>query len=204
MIENTSSPASLDLTAMLLLATGDTTAVIEAQEKTGQTQLVHSDRLPAELGSPRNEFEALGFAFGDPDPRDPMFAPATLPAGWTKQGSDHDMWSYVVDQLGRRRVGVFYKAAFYDRKADMHIVGLSAYVSECVYEGRDIVTDEVWATRQAVAEAARGRAAQAQERVNDWTRIAERNGADATSAKYIAEYTAERDKYTALAARYTD
>lgn len=203
MIENTSSPASREAFALLAMAVGSTDGLIENQERAGQTQLVHSDCLPTELRSPREEFEALGFAFGQPDPHDPLFTAATLPDGWTKQGSDHDMWSYVLDEHGRRRIGIFYKAAFYDRRADMHIIGLHGYVTSCVYDGKPIVTDDTWATREAVAAVLLKAAEQAQEDVDHWQGIAEtRSDWDETSKKYIAKHTAERDKYQALAAEY--
>lgn len=196
-IENTQDPASAELSGLLLLATGDIEAVIGAQEKAGQRQLVHSDRLPADLnGDSQSDFEALGFQLGDPDPADPMFRPATLPAGWRKEGSEHDMWSYVVDELGRRRVGVFYKAAFYDRKAHMNIKSLRAYVTECVYNGTPIVTDATWATRQAVAEAATKEAAYEEEKRQFW--------AERDDTKYAAEHEAERDKYQAITDAHTD
>ena len=204
-IENTQDPASVELTTLLLFATGDTTAVIGAQEKAGQQQVVRSDRLPTHLNSGTDaDLEALGFTFGEPDPHDQLFRPATLPDGWTKQGSDHDMWSYVVDELGRRRVGVFYKAAFYDRRASMVLYSLYRYVTECVQNGTSIVTDGVWATRSAVAEALRKAADQVQEQVTGWERIAEDRGPDEMSTRYIAQYTAERDQYAALADEYAD
>lgn len=201
-IENTQDPSSMNLTSMLLLATGDTDAVIGAQERAGQAQLVHSDRLPTELHSPREEFEAVGFALGEPDPHDPMFAPATLPAGWKREGSDHAMWSYVVDELGRRRASIFYKAAFYDRSAHMALDTVYKYVGDCAYDNKPIVLDEKWATREAVRDACLARAKYAEEHIEQWKGIADRRGEDEMNAKYIAEYTAERDKYEALAKQY--
>lgn len=201
-IENTQDPASMHLTSMLLLATGDTDAVIGNQERAGQRQLVHSDSLPTDSGGTDPDFEALGFTFGQPDPHDPLFRPATLPDGWKREGSDHSMGSYVVDQLGRRRVSVFYKAAFYDRKADMHMVSLSHYVYSCVYDGKPIVTDDVWATREAVRDACLAHAKSAEESIEVWSGSADRDGSDEMSSKYVAEYTAERDKYEALAAEH--
>jgi hypothetical protein len=91
-------------------------ARIEAMERDGQQQLVHSDRLPTDR---RGDFEALGFTFGEPDPDDPLFCPATLPDGWEKRSTDHSMGSVIVDPLGRERVSIFYKAAFYDRSAQV-------------------------------------------------------------------------------------
>ncbi|MFJ5151429.1 hypothetical protein ACIQCF_07540 [Streptomyces sp. NPDC088353] len=202
-IENTQDPGSIELTSMLMLATGDPDTIIDGQERAGQAQLVHSDRLPTNLHSPREEFEAVGFTFGEPDPRDPMFAPATLPDGWKREGSDHAMWSYIVDQLGRRRASIFYKAAFYDRDAFMSLNTVSGYVWDCISNDDPIVTDDAWATRASIVEAARSRAESAGERVEEWQQIADRRGPSESSSKYIAQYTAERDKYLALASEYS-
>lgn len=107
---------------------------IGGMERQGQQQLVHSDRLPTKVQHGTDEdFLALGFTFGDPDPADPLFRPATLPEGWSREGSDHAMWSYIVDTNGRQRVGVFYKAAFYDRKAEMSICQPRAAFTDLFY-----------------------------------------------------------------------
>ncbi|MEI5520713.1 hypothetical protein WB388_08870 [Streptomyces brasiliscabiei] len=203
MIENTQDPGSILATTLLALATGDTDAVIRAQERAGKAQLVLSDRLPTDFkGDDPAVFEALGFTFGEPDPADPLFRPASLPDGWSKTGSDHEMWSYVLDQLGRRRVAVFYKAAFYDRRAFMRLNTVYGYVTECVHRGADIITDTEWATPTAVAAELRRAAAQKQESVDLWSNRASRDDADDDAKKYLAEFTAERDKYAALAERY--
>lgn len=92
----------------VLGAMGDgTSSYIEGMEAAGQRQLVASTVLPIE-GSEHQALIDLGFEFGDPV--DDLFREATLPEGWSKQGSDHDMWSYIVDADGQRRVSVFYKA----------------------------------------------------------------------------------------------
>lgn len=202
MIDNTTARMKNDPAEPLLfmaasMAPGGSDEFIGAQEAAGQAQLVHSDRLPTDLHSPREDFEAQGFTFGDPDPSDPMFAPATLPEGWSRQGSDHDMWSYIVDDLGRRRASVFYKAAFYDRRADMSLDTVWAYVSGRVYDDQPIITDDGWATPAAVLAELRNGVRQAEERIAEWTGI----GGD-SSTRYIAQYTAERDKYQALATTY--
>ena len=89
-------------------------------EADGQQQLVNSDRLPVNSDGDAAYLD-LGFTFGEPDPSDPLFRPATLPQGWRREGSDHSMWSYIVDETGRKRVAIFYKAAFYDRDAFMRL-----------------------------------------------------------------------------------
>lgn len=193
-IENTQAPSSIHATTLLALATGETSAIIEGQERAGQTQLVHSTQLPTDLHSAREDFEAVGFTFGDITPHDPMFMEATLPVGWKREGSDHAMWSYIVDEHDRRRVSIFYKAAFYDRSAFMSLATVYAYLSDCMHKGVPVVTDEVWATREAVVEAALRQAKYAEEQVEFWS------GDD--HPKYVAKYTAERDKYEALAAEH--
>lgn len=129
----------------------DGSGAIEAMEKQGQAQLINSDRLPTNgnnggKGGNDDEYLALGFTFGDPDPDDPMFRPATLPEGWKREASDHDMWSYLVDGLGRRRVSIFYKAAFYDRSAFMRLDTPSTYFYNLMYAKGEPVLDEVWLT----------------------------------------------------------
>jgi hypothetical protein len=203
-IENTQTPASMNLTAMLLLATGDTDAVIGNQERAGQRQVVHSQSLPTTLHSPRAEFEALGFTFGEPDRHDPLFAPATLPEGWTREGSDHAMWSYIIDPQGRRRASIFYKAAFYDRDAFMSLTTVYGYLGECVRSGTPIATDDTWATRAAVREAALAHAKQAEEGLEVWRGAGEQRAQDGASAKYIAQYAGELQKWTATAVEYAD
>ena len=80
--------------------------------------LVNSELLPLDTRRvDRAVFEKMGIVFGEPV--DDLFVRATLPEGWKKKPTDHSMWSKVVDERGRERISVFYKAAFYDRSAHM-------------------------------------------------------------------------------------
>jgi hypothetical protein len=98
--------------------TAATPGGIEAQEAAGQAMLCASAQLPKEMhGCTREQLEAIGFKFGADV--DDLFVTCTLPPGWKKQATDHSMHSDLLDDKGRRRAGIFYKAAFYDRKADM-------------------------------------------------------------------------------------
>jgi|JI10StandDraft_1071094.scaffolds.fasta_scaffold23927_9 hypothetical protein len=113
------NPAAIDA-----LARGDvenflvasTPGGIEAQEKAGTDALVQSTRMPLDLRGGKQAFEALGFTFGAPI--DDVFQEATMPAGWTRKTTDHSMYIMLLDEKGRERVRIFYKAAFYDRRAD--------------------------------------------------------------------------------------
>jgi hypothetical protein len=107
---------------------------IEAQERQGQAQMLASTTLPTEARPDDAAFEALGFTFGDPVPGDPLFRQATLPEGWVREGTEHAMHSVIKDERGIARVNVFYKAAFYDRKADMGILNVAyRFETEWVY-----------------------------------------------------------------------
>lgn len=146
MIENT---AGRDPMLHLLGALGGMDGFIEGMEKQGQQQLVHSDRLPTEVhGGTDEDFIALGFSFGAPDAGDAMFRPATLPEGWKREGSEHSMWSYVVDANGRKRVEIFYKAAFYDRSAFMRLSTPYADLSRLLWgEAKTLPVDD-WTPRE--------------------------------------------------------
>jgi len=146
---------------LLLLAAGATpgtrSAFIEAQEAAGQRELVASATIPTRLTvGTEADLVAFGFTLGQPCPCDPMFREVTLPDGWTRQASDHAMWSYIVDELGRRRVAMFYKAAFYDRNAYTQVVTLPAYVRHCLDSDEFPVLDETWASAEAVLAALDG------------------------------------------------
>lgn len=197
-IENTtasmSDPASQLLFLAASLGPGGVDQAIAEQERAGQQQLVHSDRLPVDTGGTDEAFLALGFTFGPADAADPMFRPAALPAGWERQASDHDMWSHLVDGLGRKRVAVFYKAAAYDRSAHMRVVSVYEYVAECVHDGTPVVADAVWATPGAVVAAARSQIARAEEYAAKYVKRGD--------SEEAAEYEARRDRFAAVAAEF--
>lgn len=97
---------------------GGNPKAIEAQEAQGQRDLVANSQLPVKCPPAlKAALEAAGVIFGAQTPGDKLFCSATLPKGWRKQGSDHDMWSYLLDDKGQKRASIFYKAAFYDRDA---------------------------------------------------------------------------------------
>ncbi len=89
---------------------------IERQEAAGQASFVSSETLPLQFNyCTKEQFEAMGVVFGAPV--DDLFQQARLPAGWVKVATDHSMHSELRDEKGRKRAGIFYKAAFYDRSA---------------------------------------------------------------------------------------
>ena len=92
---------------------------IIASEKAGQAAIANEAMLPVDIrGISSNELGLLGFKFGEPV--NELFVKATLPAGWYKEGSGHDMWSYIYDDQNRQRASIFYKAAWYDMCAFMN------------------------------------------------------------------------------------
>jgi|ERR1041384_5656929 hypothetical protein len=114
------TPAALAALALGDIHNFDTAATpggIEAQEAAGQAIFVANSTLPKEC--PRAELEKMGVKFG-PD-QDDLFVKVILPAGWSKRATDHSMWSDLLDDKGRKRGAIFYKAAFYDRSAHMNV-----------------------------------------------------------------------------------
>lgn len=118
---------------------------IEASEARGQQQLVASESIPTEWGGMFGSTEAakkyraerdailveMGFELGEPFPDDPLFRPAKLPEGWRKKGTGHAMHSDILDADGYERVGMFYKAAFYDRKASLSLKRRISVTIDC-------------------------------------------------------------------------
>lgn len=92
---------------------------IEKQEKDGQIEQSFLETLPKKGTEARATWEALGFAFGND--ADDIFVNVKFPHGWRKQVTDHDMWTKLLDDKGRERASIFYKAAFYDRSAHIHL-----------------------------------------------------------------------------------
>lgn len=116
---------------------------IEASERRGQEELVANDEfLPFDKQGGAAAFEALGFSFGALKEGDSLFQHATLPVGWTRKATDHAMWSDIVDERGLRRVGIFYKAAFYDRAAHMYVVRVGADIAQRAVYGDAEITME--------------------------------------------------------------
>lgn len=92
------------------------------QEAAGQQSLINSSTLPAKVSDQgRKILERAGVVFGQLVLDDDLFVFVTLPEGWRKEGTDHNMWSKLLDGQGRERAAIFYKAAFYDRRAHMSV-----------------------------------------------------------------------------------
>ncbi|WP_214327878.1 hypothetical protein [Nonomuraea sediminis] len=100
---------------LLVLAVG-----IEEIERAGQLQLLASDVIPTRLvGCDEQLLAGLGFELGDQVADDPLFRYATLPNGWRWRAAEDARGSYLVDERGRDRFSVWYKAAPYDRSASV-------------------------------------------------------------------------------------
>lgn len=68
----------------------------------------------------RQEHEQVTALWGE---RDELFVRARLPGGWHFEDAGHryGYWTHIEDAEGFERVAIFYKAAFYDRRAHMGI-----------------------------------------------------------------------------------
>ena len=118
----TEAEQTADLLARGLFGTGNPSDGILAAEAAGQEALVREAVLPQE------GLTKKGFGIDDPfvpaglvieGDHDDLFVNVTLPEGWEKARTSHSMWSDLLDAKGRKRAGIFYKAAFYDRSANI-------------------------------------------------------------------------------------
>ena len=120
-VKDTRVPATSPAGFLMDAMTVGVTSAIELQEAEGQASFVASDTLPSKYNgydrdfNPKAVLEKFGFKFHGLVPGDEMFQYVTLPTGWKRKGTGHDMWSHIVDDKGRERLSIFYKAAFYDR-----------------------------------------------------------------------------------------
>lgn len=101
---------------------GQNPNAIEAQEAEGQVGLVNSLQLPKKCNSPSGvnatwQYSKMGIKVFTSSKGDDLFMGVKLPDGWKKESTDHSMWSNLLDDKGRVRATLFYKASFYDRDA---------------------------------------------------------------------------------------
>ena len=95
------------------------------QEATGAQEFQRSEVLPRDgtTGKDEANWKALGFILGDNVPDDDLFRYAKMPPGWEKKVADPSDPRHMAlfDEKGRRRAFIFYKAAFYDRSANVYL-----------------------------------------------------------------------------------
>lgn len=99
---------------------GGNPKAIEDQEARGQQELVASSQLPKKCNSPHSinateQYHKMGIKTFTASKGDDIFIGTKLPDGWKKKATDHSMWNNLIDDKGRTRGTIFYKAAFYDR-----------------------------------------------------------------------------------------
>jgi hypothetical protein len=119
------NPRKEDAIDLLLraMATGNSSDAILQQEADGQSSFTKSETLPSDMSEEaRKALEKSGVKFLGIVEDDPVFQYVELPEGWKKTPTSHSMWSDLVDANGKKRADIFYKAAFYDRSANLSIV----------------------------------------------------------------------------------
>lgn len=92
---------------------------IYAQEAAGQAELCAAGRKAQLPKDGLDDAEKLGIKVIGPSEGDELFVDVELPEGWSIVPTDHSMHSSLIDEKGRKRAGIFYKAAFYDRSASI-------------------------------------------------------------------------------------
>lgn len=108
--------------------------VIEMQEEQGSKEFCSNETLPIKMGEGDKEvLEAWGIQFLGEVPGDSLFQYVVLPNGWKKE-SESSYWTNLLDDKGRTRALIFYKAAFYDRRSHLNVVS-KFRLKECYPKG---------------------------------------------------------------------
>lgn len=111
---------------------------IDSMQREGQKEMLYIDTLPVSGSTPQKAWDekgvqyiddsqeklliAMGFKLGPPVEGDEkFFRHATFPPGWTRKRTEHHMYTHVLDNKGRPRLQIGYKAAFYDRWSSLVI-----------------------------------------------------------------------------------
>ncbi|MFH0829761.1 MAG: hypothetical protein V1887_01200 [Candidatus Aenigmatarchaeota archaeon] len=97
---------------------------IEQQEARGQIAVVTQKLMPRYADGRREPaddvYKKLGIVIiGE---HDDILVKVKLPDGWKLEPTEDSMWSDLRDNKGRKRAQMFYKAAFYDRRANLNLV----------------------------------------------------------------------------------
>lgn len=101
------------------------------QESDGQSSFVNSDTLPTDIyGDGKSALEKAGVKFLGIVEGDEIFQYVELPDGWQKEKTGHSMHSQLLDDKGRERATIFYKAAIYDRSAHLSISRRYSYCAD--------------------------------------------------------------------------
>jgi len=117
----------LDINTIAMLSMVMGTDVIEYQEKLGQQNLCNSCELPIKCNDYGyfKKLHDIGITILHTEeeintlPKGELFIKVELPKGWSIKPTSHSMWSNLIDDKGRERASIFYKAAFYDRDAHL-------------------------------------------------------------------------------------
>jgi len=134
-IENTNSketPMTYPLASFVAALKGDrvhasmTSDDIVVSEAAGQKTMIDSTQVPKD-----GDWDLLKIwgvvITGDADE---LFYNAQLPEGWELRSTGHALWTDLIDNCGRKRAGLFYKAAFYDRRAEFFAIDVRFVVEQ--------------------------------------------------------------------------
>jgi hypothetical protein len=110
-----------DAFLILLRAMSGEENVLENFEKERGEEAARSNYLAKRMKPEKEIWELLGFTFTD-IPGDDVLCQANLPKGWKIVDTEHHMYKDIIDEMGRKRGSMFYKAAIYDKSAHMSLV----------------------------------------------------------------------------------
>lgn len=94
--------------------------IIERIEAQGQAEMMKGVLLPRQLsGCTEASLTELGFKLGDVV--NDLFRKGCLPSGWTMKADEGSFHTEIIDETGKHRGYLSYKAAPYDRWARLSV-----------------------------------------------------------------------------------
>lgn len=132
------SKNNYEMVDMLLRMMSSEENVLQNIEAEGQQELIRSTKFPKDMHPEKSVWEELGFKFKN-IPDDDLLYEGILPNGWNIQGTEHPMWTEIIDKDNNIRGTMFYKASPYDRKAFMSLNQKYKIEQETAYNPNSVV-----------------------------------------------------------------
>lgn len=114
--------------------------MIVKQEMLGQKQALDPAVLPKASSEDWQILKRWGFQ--KLKDIDDLFCECIFPPGWKKETTSHRMWTDILDERGLARASYFYKAVYYDRRANISIN--KRFISKNLVGGQDEIDPTVY------------------------------------------------------------
>jgi len=143
------------------------------------TQTINTVQLPVKINAHGDALEAANAmikSWGLELQGTKLFCTVEAPEGWEVVRTDHHLWTHLLDDLGRRRMTIFYKSAFYDTDAFLNVCPRFRVFHSYGYEFGDekhriLITDgnkRIWSGRPFLSPDCPEELERGSQEIRDW------------------------------------